>query len=67
MQKIFILLFILVSLIPFFYINKWFQNLIIPRKSLRRLLLYFLVLLELVFIYAFLLVMIITNLFPLQN
>jgi hypothetical protein len=67
MQKILILLFILVSLIPIFYINKWFQNLIIPRKSPSRLVLYFLVILELIFIYTYLLIMMITNLFPLTN
>ncbi|MGZ3938343.1 MAG: hypothetical protein ACXVLT_06590 [Flavisolibacter sp.] len=67
MEKILILLFILLSLIPVFYINRWFQNLIIPRKSMARLFLYFLVILELVFIYTYLLVTVIVNLFPLSN
>ncbi|MGZ3852120.1 MAG: hypothetical protein ACXVBJ_08415 [Flavisolibacter sp.] len=67
MEKILILLFILLSLIPVFYINRWFQNLIIPRKSIARLFLYFLVILELVFIYTYLLVTVIVNLFPLSN
>ena len=65
MQKILLLLFILLSLVPMFYINRWFQSLIIPRKSIARLLLYFLVVLELVFIYTYLLIMVIANLFPL--
>lgn len=67
MQKIFVLLFILFSIVPLFYINKWLQNLIIPRKSFGRLVLYFLVVLELIVIYTFLLVMGAANLFPLQN
>jgi hypothetical protein len=67
MQKILILLLILVSLIPVFFINKWLQALVIPRKSFARLILYFLVILELVFIYTYLLVIVIANLFPLQN
>ena len=67
MEKILILLFILVLIIPVFYINKWFQNLIVPRKSIGRLLLYFLVILELVFIYTYLLVLIIAHLFSLSD
>lgn len=67
MEKILILLFILVALIPFFFINKWLQNLIIPRKSLARLVLYFLVILELVFLYTYFLVYLIANLFSLQK
>jgi hypothetical protein len=63
MDKILILFFILLSLIPVFFINKWLQNLVLPRKSAGRLLLYILVVLELVAIYTFLLVTIIANLF----
>jgi len=67
MEKILILLLILVSLIPIFYINKWLQDLVLPRKSIARLLLYFLVILELIFIYTFLLVMVIARLFSLSK
>jgi len=67
MEKILVLLFILLLLVPMFYINRWFQNLIIPRKSIARLLLYFLIVLELVFIYTYLLVVLIANLFPPPN
>lgn len=67
MEKILILFFILVSLVPVFFINKWLQNLVLPRKSLARLLLYFLVVLELIFIYTYLLVQLIAKLFPLSN
>jgi hypothetical protein len=67
MEKILVLLFILVSLIPFFFINKWLQNLVLPRKSLVRLILYFLVVLELVFLYTYLLVSVIVNLFSIQK
>lgn len=64
---IIILLFILIFLIPVFYINKWLLNLILPRKSFARLVLYFLVVLELIFIYTYLLILLIANLFPLQK
>jgi len=67
MEKILVLLFILVSLVPVFYINKWLQNLVLPRKSLGRLVLYFVVVLELIFIYTYLLVIVIVNLFPLTK
>jgi hypothetical protein len=64
MEKIFMFLFILASLIPMFYINKWLKGVIIPRKSLSRLALYFVLILELIFIYTYLLVLVILNLFP---
>jgi len=67
MGKTFIFLFILISLVPVFYINKWFQSLIVPRKSFARLILYFLVIIELIFIYTYLLVIVIAKLFPLPN
>lgn len=67
MEKILVLLFILVSLVPVFYINKWLQNLVLPRKSLGRLVLYFVVVLELIFIYTYLLVIAIVNLFQLTK
>jgi hypothetical protein len=65
MEKILILLFIFASLVPMFYINKWLQNLIIPRKSVGRLLLYFLLVLELIFIYTYLLILLIATILPL--
>ena len=67
MQKILILLFILLALVPLFLINKWLQNLVMPRKSFGRLVLYFLVVLEVVFMYTYLLVIVIANLFPASN
>lgn len=67
MQKILVLLFIVFSLIPLFFINKWLQNLVMPRKSFGRLVLYFLVVLEVVFMYTYLLVTVLANLFPVSN
>jgi hypothetical protein len=67
MQRIIILLFILFSLVPVFFVNKWLQKLIIPRKSLARLVLYFLVVLELIVIYTYVLVIAVANLFPLPK
>lgn len=67
MEKIIILLFILIFLIPVFYINKWLLSLILPGKSFARLVLYFLVVLELIFIYTYLLILLIANLFPFQK
>jgi len=63
MKEIIIFLFILISLIPFFYINKWLQHLVVPGKSLARLVLYFLVMFEMIIVYTFLLVLIISKLF----
>jgi hypothetical protein len=67
MEKILLLLFILISLVPVFFINKWLKSLVLPRKSLARLVLYFLVVLEFVFAYTYVVVMIITKLFPLSK
>lgn len=64
MEGILILLVILVSLVPVFYINKWLQHLVLPRKSFGRLILYFLVVLELIFLYTLFVVLMIVNLFP---
>jgi len=67
MQKFLIFFLILASIVPIFYINKWLQRMIIPRKSFVRLLLYFLVMLELLFIYTFLFVTLVSKLFPLSG
>lgn len=67
MEKLLILFCILISLVPVFYLNKWFQNLIVPSKSFGRLILYFLVMLELIFMYTYILVLLITKLFPLPK
>jgi len=67
MQKFLIFFLILASIVPIFYINKWLQRMIIPRKSFVRLLLYLLVMLELLFIYTFLFVTLVSKLFPLSG
>jgi len=67
MERLLILLCILISLLPVFYLNTWLQNLILPRKSFGRLILYFLVMVELIFIYTYLLVLFIAKMFPLPK
>jgi len=67
LQRLLILLIILASLIPAFYVNHWLQKLIQPRRSFGQLLLYMLACLALVFLYTFLLVWIIGQVFPLAK
>lgn len=67
MNRILILLLILVLLVPVLFINKWLQNLVLPRKSMIRLIVYILVVFELVFLYTFLLVTVIAYLFPVSG
>ena len=63
-ERLFILAFILLSLIPAYYINRWLQKVLQPRRSLAHFLLYLLAALALVFLYTFLLVTIISFMFP---
>lgn len=63
-QRLLILLIILASIIPAFYVNQWLQQWIQPRRSFGQLLLYILAGFALVFVYTFLLVWIITQVFP---
>jgi hypothetical protein len=67
MQKLLIFFLILASVIPIYFINRWLRRLIMPRKSFVRMFLYFLVVLELLFIYTFLFVSVISKLFPLSK
>lgn len=46
------LLFALIGSIPVFFINKWLQQVMKPRESVLRLLLYFLVMLAVVFLFT---------------
>jgi hypothetical protein len=64
LQRLLIVLLILLSLIPIAYMNQWLQRVIQPRRSFIQLMLYVLASLVLVFVYTFLLVWIITYLFP---
>jgi hypothetical protein len=63
-QKLLIIVIILVSLIPAYYITQWLKAVIQPRSSFGRFLLYMLACLGLVFAYTFLLVALILKLFP---
>lgn len=63
--KAFLIVFIiLVSLIPVYFLNKYFQKIIQPRKSFARLTLYLFSGFALVFICTFLVVFIIKKIFP---
>jgi hypothetical protein len=64
LQRLLILLLILASLIPAYYINLQLQRLIQPRRSFGQLILYFIACLVFVFGYTYLLVWIITQVFP---
>jgi len=63
LKAIAILLIILVSLIPVYWLNKKLQSTIRPKESLARLFLYILSGFALVFIYTFLVVFIVKKLF----
>ena len=64
LQKLLILAIIILSLIPAYYINRWMLNWIQPRRSFLQFLLYMLLSFALIFLYTFLLVMIISAVFP---
>jgi hypothetical protein len=64
LQRILILIIVLLSLIPVYYINLWMQKVIQPRRSFGRFLLYMLAGMGLVFGYTFLITSLIFKLFP---
>lgn len=65
--KIVAFFFILLSLIPAYYINLWLQKLIQPRRHFGLFLLYVLTCFALVFGYTFLVTALIFKLFPLPK
>jgi hypothetical protein len=66
-KRLLILAIILLALIPAYYLNRWLQQLIQPRRSFGQLILYILACFAFVFVYTFLLVWIITQVFPQAN
>lgn len=64
MQRVLVMVFILLSLVPAYYLNAWLQKVIRPRQSFGRFMLYLVVSLALVFAYTFLVVTIISWVFP---
>lgn len=64
LKGILITLFLFLSLIPAWYINRWLQGVIQPRKSFAQFLLYLLLCFALVFFYTFLVTFIIFKLLP---
>jgi len=66
-RSLIILLLVLISLVPAFFVNRLIRNQIQPRKSFFRFLIYLLLALVLVFIYTFFWVWIILYLFPVSK
>jgi uncharacterized membrane protein len=64
MKSILVLSLIIVFMVIGYLINKWLQQLVLPRQSLGRLFLYFLTVLISVFILSFLMVFVIGKLYP---
>ena len=62
-----IIFFLLLSLLPAYYINLWLQKWIKPRRSFGLFLLYMLTCLVLVFVYTFLVTVAIFKMFPVPN
>lgn len=63
-QRLGIILFLLLSLLPAYSLNQWLQKKIQPRKSFGRFLLYIFTAFVLVFVYTFVVVWCIGKLFP---
>gem|GEM_PF-1409653 len=63
-QRLLIVLVVLISLVPAYYVNQKLLQLIQPRRSILQLFLYIITCFALVFAYTFLLVIIIAKLFP---
>jgi hypothetical protein len=62
--RVLIVIIILASLIPAYSINTWLMKVIGPRRSFGRFLLYLVASLAMVFVYTFLVVTIISWVFP---
>lgn len=58
------MLVIFASLIPAWYLNRWLQKIVQPRRSFGQFMLYMLLCFVLVFAYTFLLTTVIFKLFP---
>ena len=63
-ERVLILVVILLSLIPAYYVNRWLLKVIQPRRSFGHFLLYLLACLVFVFAYTFVVVAIISRVFP---
>ena len=64
MKSVIVLSLIVAFMAIAYLLNKWFQDIIKPRQSAGRLLVYFLSVLVSVFLLSFLMVMVITKLYP---
>jgi len=64
MRSLLIFLFLLLALVPAWFFNRYLQQVVQPRQSFSRLLLYLFIVLVFVAAYTFLLVWLVTKLFP---
>jgi len=64
MKSVIILSLIVAFMILGYFLNSWLQKIIGPRRSFGRLMLYFLSVLISVFVLSFLMVFVITKLYP---
>ncbi|MEI2738748.1 MAG: hypothetical protein V9F01_08180 [Chitinophagaceae bacterium] len=64
LKAVAILLIIVFSLMPMYMLYQYLQRIMLPRKSMRRFLLWMLAVFVLIFVYTFLLVFSIKMLFP---
>jgi uncharacterized membrane protein YeaQ/YmgE (transglycosylase-associated protein family) len=65
--RLIILAVIFISLVGAFYVNKFLQKIIQPRKSFGQFIVYIISAFVIVFAYTFLLVWIVEHLFPVTN
>jgi hypothetical protein len=66
-MKLVVFILLIVCMVILFYFNQWLQQLIRPRESFVRLITYILVAFALLFLFTFLFVFFISNLFPLSK
>lgn len=64
LKGVVIIFFIFLSLIPAWYVNRWLQKIVRPRRSFGQFLLYMLLCFALVFGYTFLITAALFKLFP---
>jgi hypothetical protein len=67
LKAVLIILVILFSLLPAWYLNQWLQKIILPRKSFLRFLFYMFLGFVMAFGYTFLVTLVIFKLFPLPR
>lgn len=64
LKGILVTLVILALLFPAWYLNRWLQKIVQPRRSFAQFLLYMLLCFAMVFVYTFLVTAVVLRLFP---